>query len=182
MCYLFLLNATKSTYIIGVNILRKFITAILALTFIWLQTSVLYAENIHYLALDSYKSNADFYGRNNKGLVGGVKFRLPFGARGQYKRESYVSFNMTYGQEFSRSNLFQFGAVREFNLLDGRFNKDGFRTLSAAGQVVVQTRNRPPKSERKLTNGFYAAIALGAVVGLCVALRCLTTGDKSTSE
>ncbi|MBT5187262.1 MAG: hypothetical protein HOM01_10675, partial [Kordiimonadaceae bacterium] len=160
--------------------LRKLITALLALTFIWLQTSVSYAENIHYLALDSYKSNSDIYGRNNKGLVGGVKFRLPFGARSQNKKESYVSFNMTYGQEFSRPNPFNFGAVREVNLLDGRFNKDGFSSLNLAGQVVVQTRNRAPKSERKQTNGLYAILAIGAVVGLCVAVGCFSTGDQST--
>ena len=168
---------------------KKFITLLIAVSFVWIQTSVSFAENIHFTAFDHTKRDFANSKINSRGLTGQVGFRIPFGHQDKKSKKAFYGLKLTYGQEIRNSNPFKYGYVRDLNLLKAGFNKRGISSLNFANQNLLDEEVRRNIFGNGNGNGFAngngAIWGLGAVaigVGICWAVGCFDGDDSPSSS
>jgi hypothetical protein len=170
--------------------LRKILTVVLSMTFVWMQTSFSFAENIHYLSFNKSFNSYDYQNRNNRGMTAKIGLQIPFGVNAKNYKESLLGLKLTYGQKFGEAQPFKNGYVRELTFLDSRFNSAGLRNFKLANQELLGGEDRHfifgngnGTGNGNGNGNLYLILGLAVVAGgACWALGCFDGDDSSTSS
>ncbi len=166
--------------------LRKIVTLIVAGTFVWLQTSISYAENRHFNAFDNMKFNNSYSKLQSRGLTAQFGFSVPFGAKDKKPKPSYYGFKLSYGQRYSQSDPFQYANVRQINLLESKHNRAGMLNFKVAQFEFVDNQDRNYIFGNGNGNGFANGngniiLILGAIA-IGVGIYFLVDGDDNDTN
>ncbi|MCP5380875.1 MAG: hypothetical protein H6912_00770 [Kordiimonadaceae bacterium] len=165
--------------------LKKLIILSLSAIFVWGQTSIAFAQNLHYSAFDQMKESY-FKGKiNSRGLTGQLGLTIPFGDKNTTQKKAFYGFKMTYGQEMRNSNPFQYGYTRDLNLFSTGFNNNGVKSLSLASYEILDESQRKNIFGNGNGNGNVLLWTLGLALvagGVCWAAGCFDGNDSSSTS
>ena len=161
---------------------KKIFTTLFAILFVWSQSSMAFAQNIHFSAFDHMKRDMSISKINSRGFTGQVGFTVPLGGYGKGEKKPFYGFKVTYGQQLTTGNPFDYGHTRDLNLFQSGFNKNGLHSLSLANQDFYYNGEQTNFLGNGNGNGvLWGVLLVGVGVGACWALGCFDSDDDTSS-
>lgn len=163
---------------------KNIFTTLFAILFVWSQSSLAFAQNYHFNAFDHVKRDMSNSKINARGFTGQVGFTVPLGGHGKSNKKPFYGFKMTYGQQLTNGNPFDYGHTRDLSLFQSGFDKNGLHSLSLANNDLYYDGEQKNIFGNGNGNGnglLWGTLLIGVGVGACWALGCFDSDDDSSS-